>query len=176
LGIPILELVDTTDFQSRTQIATLFQKADIITPRSIPERTDVRELCRDEQELKKCNPFSERVVVRYGFSQNEASVAHFDATERLFKDSVYVVSVFKKGGCCAIEIKASDFLSMIVPELVLTFLSVSVFLSGDKRLEILGIFHRLHHAPFRFAGAVMPEYCVDDLELVGHAISKWENR
>jgi hypothetical protein len=58
---------------------------------------------------------------------------------------------------------------MIVPGLVLTFPSVSLFLSGDKRLEILGTFDRLHHAPLRFAGAVGPEFCVDCLQLIGHA-------
>jgi hypothetical protein len=57
----------------------------------------------------------------------------------------------------------------LVPHAILAFPSVSLFLSGDKRLEILGTFDRLHHAPFRFAGAVVPEFCVDYLQLVGHA-------
>jgi hypothetical protein len=41
--------------------------------------------------------FLARVLVRCGFSQNEASVADFDAKDRFFKDSEDVVSVFKRG-------------------------------------------------------------------------------
>jgi hypothetical protein len=178
LGIPILGLVDTTDFQSRAQIIALFREAEIITPPATRETTDVTELCHQLRDLITRNPVFVRVLVRHGFSQNDASVAYFDVNQGFFADDTRVVSILKKSLHYSPNTTASDFLRMIetvgavgelVPQSVLAFPSVALLLSGDKKLEVIGTFDRLHHSPFRFAGAIVPEFCVDYLQLVGHA-------
>jgi hypothetical protein len=167
--LPILGLVDTTNFQSRGHIIALFREAEIVVPEATLQTTDVGDLCAQIRQLLARKTDRARVLVRYGFSQSEASVAYFDPSEKFVAGS----------GSLKNELHCSaDFLSMIetvgavaelVPRIILAFPSVSLLLSGDRRIQIVGTFDRIHSAPFKFSGAVIPEYCLDYQELVGHA-------
>jgi hypothetical protein len=88
------------------------------------------------------------------------------------------LTILKKELHFSVHTKASQFFGMIegvggvaelVPAIVIAFPSVSLLLTGDKKLEIVGTFDRMHYAPFRFAGAVVPDCCLEHIELVGHA-------
>jgi hypothetical protein len=162
-------LVDTTDFQSRGHIRTLFGDADIVVPEGTLQTTDANDLCAQIRQLLARKTGEARVLVRYGFSQSEASVAYFDpSAEFLGGDG----SLKKELRCSADFLRTIESVGAVaelVPRIVLAFPSVSLFLSGDRHIKIIGTFDRIHYAPFKFSGAVIPEYCLDYQELVGHA-------
>jgi hypothetical protein len=178
LGIPILGLVDTTEFQSRGQIKAIFTEAEVVTPLSTGEFRDPIRLCRDVKELFRTNPDLLRCIIRYGFSQNDSSIAYFDRTPEFLADDSEPLLEMRKSLHVGTDTTRTEFFKMInmvggiaeiVPTIVLCFPSVSLFLSGDKKIEVVGTFDRLHHAPYRFAGAVVPDACLDNQELLGHA-------
>jgi hypothetical protein len=178
VGHPILGLVDTTEFQSRGQIKAIFAEADVVTPVSTCETRDAIRLCRDVKELFRANPDMLRCVIRYGFSQNEAALGYFDPTPDFLSFESEPLLEMKKSIHCAPGTTRAEFfrtigvvggIAEIVPAMVLCFPSVSLFLSGDKKIEIVGTFDRLHHAPYRFAGAIVPDACLEHQELIGHA-------
>jgi hypothetical protein len=56
-----------------------------------------------------------------------------------------------------------------VPPIVHSFPTLALLLSGDKRMEVIGTFDRMHYSPYRFAGAIVPECSIDYHQLVAHA-------
>jgi hypothetical protein len=173
LEIPILGVVDTTLFQSRGQIKSIFTEAQVVTLLSTGEFRDSVQLCSDAVELLKSHPEALRIVIRYGFSQDEASLAYFDRTRELMESDIIKKEIHTAGCTRAAFFKMVDAvggMAELLPSNILCFPSVSLFLSGDRKIEVIGTFDRLHHAPCRFAGVIVPESCVDSRQLLGHAM------
>ena len=178
LKLPIFGLVDTTPFQSRGSIKQIFNEARVVTPLSTREVKSVKELCEAIHTLILENKDIQRYLIRYGFSQTEASVAYFQVTPEFFKASCDVLGELQRCLCVSSSTSVTEFLRMIeslggivetMPTVVHSFPSVALMLSGDKKMKVIGTFDRLNHAPHRFAGAVVPSVSVDQIELMSYA-------
>ena len=232
LQLPIFGLVDTTLYQSRGSIKKLFNEAEISTPISTSENKNIRQLLVDGINIIERHPNITRYIIRYGFSQNEKSIAFFNVTKELLdkiklltkrkrgnrskpassrtpkekstnssnfevneenseqvdennpmeeeyvdiNDPLYdeIIRILKKeikcNGC-----SLNTFFSIIeefggiieaVPPVIRSFPSVVYLLSGDKKIKVIGTYDRLHYAPFKFAGNLVPQVSVDNLELI----------
>ena len=178
LKLPIFGLVDTTPFQSRGKIKEIFNEARVVTPLSTREFCSVNELCHAMHNLILENKDIQRYLIRYGFSQNESSVAYFEVNSDFFKSNCDVIAELQRCLCVSANTTVSEFLHMVesvggmvetMPSVIHSFPSVALMLSGDKKMKVLGTFDRLNHAPHRFAGAIVPSSSVDQLELMSYA-------
>jgi hypothetical protein len=180
LGLPILGPVNTTEFQSRGRIKEIFCDAGVAVPIGTNESRDPIQLCRELKELIKAQPSAQRFMIRHGFSPNDSSIAYGVCTPGfLAGDGEPLAEVRKAIHCKAGTSRAEFFrtinlvgaIAEIVPFEVLAFPCVALFLSGDSRIDVIGTYDRLHHDPFQFSAALVPECCVDFRELLGHAKS-----
>ena len=178
LGLPIFGVVDTTELQSRQKIKNIFTEANVNTLLSTREYRSIPELWDATHTLILDNRSITKFLIRYGFSQNESSVAYFDVTAELLKFSCDVPTEMSRILCVGPKTTVSHFLKMIesvggmveaIPSGVPTFPSVALLLSGDKKMKVLGTFERLPHSPFRFAGCIIPASYEDPIELITQA-------
>ena len=178
VGLPIFGVVDTVPFQSRKAIKDIFTEASVETPLSTRECRSVADLCDAAHTLLLDHREITRFLVRYGFSQNDSSVAYFDVTPDLLKLSCDVPAELSRILSVSPKTTVSHFFKMVetvgglveaIPSTVNTFPSVALLLSGDKKMKVLGTFERTPHAPFRFAGAIVPATYANHRELLNQA-------
>lgn len=195
LKIPIFGIVDTTDYQSRAAIKNIFNEAHVHTPISTREYTNVVDLLEEASQIISDHPEIDRYIIRYGFSQNEKSIAYFDATPniRYIADYINRKSIRKNSRNNDRECDLADFIKEVrdelkcngcsvssffkmveqvgaiievVPPIIHSFPSVSLMLSGDKKIHVIGTFDRMHYSPFHFACSMVPSISVDPSDLI----------
>ena len=199
LKVPIFGIVDTTDYQSRAGIKNIFIEAQIQTPICTKEYTNVVDLLDELSQIISEHQDINRYIIRYGFSQNEKSIAYFNVTQNICRiasainqksrrnktrngdDKEYDISDFIKE--IRSELKCnnctvSSFFKMVeqvggiaeaVPHVIRSFPSVSLMLSGDKKIHVIGTFDRMTYMPFHFTCSMIPSYSVDPSKLISRA-------
>lgn len=176
LGMPIMGVIDTTMFQSRAAIATTFFQAQVVSLISTKEYTDVSELFEAGRQLMINNPDLTRWIIRYGFSQGESSIAWFDVTQDFYDWGQDIVEVVKanihySGNINKLFSSIKQFGGVLeaIPINIISFPTVSVFISTECKLNVIGTYDRMHYAPFKFGASLVPAISYEPVELIGHA-------
>ncbi|OHT03985.1 IQ calmodulin-binding motif family protein [Tritrichomonas foetus] len=175
IGLPIFGVTDTTEYQSRAAIRSIFNEAGIVPTFSTHESRDLAPLIDEALDLMHQNNDITRWIIRLGFTQSESGIGWFELTNEFLNDSSDLGLLFRKSLHCVGSVQS--FLNQIkyvgatvegIPQNVHSFPTVSLLLTGNE-IRVLGTFDRLHYAPFRFACNLVPCVSVYSEELLAMA-------
>lgn len=175
IGLPIFGVTDTTMLQSRAAIKSIFTESGIVPTFSTHEYRDLAPLLNEALDMMHENSDIKNWIIRLGFTQNDSGIAYFELTDDFLSEDSDLNQILKKSLHCVGNVQS--FLSQIknvgamieaVPEIVHSFPSVSLFLTGNE-IRVIGTFDRLYNAPFRFTCNLVPCVSFDSEELLAMA-------